>query len=205
MSEQTSLFSNLLLRKFYEEKLKEHLDRINELKDEKIIYITDLVYCPLKREFRRQYTEISFQFEPYMVLGDMVHKGIQEYLSDMGYEIEKEISKDVEVEGTSFTLKGRMDAFSPNRIVEIKTARSGSNLPQPHHLMQLRLYLAIAGVAKGTLIYVTPDRYVEHEVNSENIDVQSIVKKHVKKENIPMWEWECRNCIYSKFCPYRNL
>ncbi|MEM0021144.1 MAG: CRISPR-associated protein Cas4 [Fervidicoccaceae archaeon] len=200
-SSSSELFS-FLLKKFYIERLKDYNERISDMKNPKIIYVTDLTYCPLKRDYRREYTELSFQFEPYMILGDMVHRGIQEQLSDMGYEIEKEFSLDVNVDGELYTIKGRIDAYSPESIVEIKTARSGIGLPHEHHMMQLKIYMKMTGVTKGTLIYVTPDRFAEYSVSSANIDLAELVRRHLSKEKVPLWNWECRSCIYSRFCPF---
>jgi CRISPR-associated exonuclease Cas4 len=195
--------SSILTRKIYEEKLKEYNERIRELKDPKIIYVTDLVFCPLKREYRREYTEMSFQFEPYMILGDMVHRGVEELLSDFGYEVEKEITVPVDVDGEIYLLKGRIDAFSPENIVEIKSAKSSVNIPQQHHLLQLKIYMSITGVQRGTLIYVTPDRFTEYTVTLGTFNLLDVLKSYLKMEKVPQWGWECKNCPFAGFCPYK--
>jgi CRISPR-associated exonuclease Cas4 len=161
------------------------------------------VYCPLKRVFRQKFPELSFAFEPNMVLGEMVHVGIQEALKEKGFEIEKEIEEKIVIEGTEYIFKGRIDAFSNDMIIEIKTARSSTGLPHPHHLLQLRIYMAMTGVRRGLLVYITSDRIVEYPVENSNIDLGEMVQKHVEAREFPLWEWECRLCNYNRFCPYR--
>lgn len=195
--------SSLLLKRIYNDKLKEYNDRIKEMKDPKIIYVTDLIYCPLKREYRRDYTEMTFQFEPYMLLGDMVHKGVEELLSDLGYEIEKEITVPINVNGEVFLIKGRIDAFSTENIVEIKSARTSANIPQQHHLMQLRLYMGLTGVPRGTLIYVTPDRFAEYNVKLDSFNINDVIRSYLNMEKVPQWSWECRHCPFAGFCPFK--
>lgn len=195
--------SGILLKRLYEEKLNDYKQRIEELKDPKVIYVTDLVYCPLKREFRKEFTELVFQFEPYLLMGEIVHKGVEELLADIGYEIEKEISLTLNIDGEELIIKGRIDAYSPQNIVEIKSARSAANIPQEHHLMQLKLYMAITGVHSGTLIYVTPDRFAEYNVSSKGIEIAEVVKRFLRMEKIPQWGWECKHCPFAGFCPYK--
>ncbi len=189
----------------YNIKKKEYFERLEELKRRDIIYVTDLVYCPKKRDFRIKFPELSFSFDPHLITGEMIHRGLQEILEKKGYEIEKEIEEKIEVNGETITIKGRIDAYSPNHIIEIKTGRTGQNLPHEHHILQLKLYMSITGVKKGTLLYLTSDRMVEYKFElgkSEDI-LTNIVIEFLKKTRVPRWEWECKLCPYNKLCSER--
>ena len=204
VKDQNLEFACFITKILYDEKLKEYKDRIEDLKSEDVIYVTDLVYCPLKRLFRVRYPELTFSFEPYYVVGEAIHRGIQSILLEKGFEVEKEIEKTVEVEGKKYRVKGRMDAYSPQLVVEIKTGRSGQNIPYEHHVMQLKIYLAMTGVDKGLLFYATSDRVSEYYVyRDDGLDLENLVEKHLKLERVPMWDWECRLCVFSKLCPYK--
>ncbi len=204
MDKSTSLrLSNFILKKLYEKRLEDHKSRIVELRDPKIIYVSDLLYCPLKRRFRLEYPELSFAFEPNMILGELVHSGLQQELREMGFEIEKEVQEKIVVNNEEYLLKGRIDAFSKDLIIEIKTSKSSLGLPHPHHERQLRIYMAMTGVRKGLLIYITNDRVVEFPVEGSGIDIGELVQHFLKAEHVPVWDWECRICVFNKFCPYR--
>ncbi|MGC8556917.1 MAG: CRISPR-associated protein Cas4 [Fervidicoccus sp.] len=197
-------FSNIVIKKVYEEKLKEFNERLSEIKNPNIIYVSDLVYCPLKRLFRMQYPEISFIFEPQAIQGELIHKGLQLYLKDLGYEIEKEISEKIYINSEEFVLKGRMDAYKEGEeVIEIKTAKSSLGIPHDHHILQLKIYLSMTNISKGTLIYVSPDRIAEFPIKKDNLDLSKLVFDYLSKKYAPRWDWECKNCIFSKLCPYR--
>ena len=188
----------------YEKKKQEFLERIEELKDESTIYVTDLISCPQKRLYRMSFPELTFKFDPHLVLGEMAHLGLQSYLSQAGFEIEKEIEEKVEIEGKVFKIKGRIDAYSKDLIVEIKTGRPGQRLPQEHHILQTKIYLLMTDVPKGVLVYLTSDRLVEYQVEfDENLELGSLVVDYLKGGKAPRWEWECKYCVFSKMCPYR--
>ncbi len=201
---QTLELACFITKLLYDEKLKEYRDRIEDLKSEDVIYVTDLVYCPLKRLFRIKYPELTFSFEPYYVVGEAIHRGIQSILLEKGFEIEKEIEEIVEVDGRKYRVKGRIDAYSPELVVEIKTGRSGQNIPHEHHVTQLKIYLTMTGVNKGLLFYATSDRVSEYYVyRDESLELKTLVEKHLKLERVPMWDWECRLCVFNKLCPYK--
>jgi len=197
--------SNIVLGILYENKLEEYKKRLEELRDPHIIYVTDLVYCPLKRLFRIKYPELTFTFDPHFIVGEMIHRGLQTILLEKGFEIEKEVEQTVVIEGEEYRVKGRIDAYSPDLLVEIKTGRSGMSIPHEHHLLQLRIYLAMTGVRKGVLVYITSDRASEYIVERDpNLTLETLVEKHLKRERVPMWDWECRICHFNRLCPYKT-
>lgn len=191
-----------ILKRIYQIKLEEHQQRLAELKNPKVVYVSDLVYCPMKRKFKLLYPELVFDFEPYMVLGDIVHKGLQTYLKDWNFEIEKEVEEKIIIDNEEYILKGRIDAFSKEFLVEIKSSRSATGIPHEHHLLQLKIYMAMTSVSKGILIYITNDRIVEYPVSLGDFDFGKLVRDFIYATEVPKWDWECRSCPFSKFCPF---
>ncbi|MEM1619273.1 MAG: CRISPR-associated protein Cas4 [Fervidicoccaceae archaeon] len=193
-----------ILDLLYERKRAEFAERLSELRDESVIYVVELAGCPKKREFRVRFPELTFRFDPQLILGDVAHAGLEHLLSSVGFEVEKEVSERVEVDGRVYVVKGRVDAMSEDRIVEIKTGRPGQRLPQEHHVLQLKIYMALTGSRRGTLIYVTGDRLVEFEVEAESrLALGELVLEHLRADKVPKWDWECRYCAFSRLCPRR--
>jgi len=194
--------SNRILKVLYLNKLKEHEERLLELQDEKIIYVSDLVSCSHKRVLRRHYPEVYFQFEPVPFLGTLAHIGLEKTLEEQGLKIEEEFQVPFDLEGTIYTIKGRVDARGENFIVEIKTSRSDQGIPRLHHVLQLQLYCMFLEVEEGILIYVTPSRVAEYNVKRTDIDLRTLVEETVMDLRHPRWEWECKYCPFLKLCGY---
>ncbi|WP_227410868.1 CRISPR-associated protein Cas4 [Thermosphaera chiliense] len=188
----------------YEKYVKEELHRLEELKNPKIVYVTDLVGCSHKYYLRRLYPELTIKFEPSAVLGNLVHAGIGTLLREKGFEVEVEVSTEVEVNGEKYSVRGRVDALKKDEglVVEVKTARYAQDIPREHHLNQLKIYLEILNLENGTLIYITPDKIYEFQVKREKISLESLVKTLVDDTAHPRYEWECSYCMFRKLCPY---
>lgn len=199
------VYSDKVLLKLYRRALEEYRKHFEDSINPKIVFVTDLVTCSQKRVFRRQYPELAFRFEPVFVLGEMVHIGIENVLKDYGFQVEVEIKRDIKVDNEKYTVKGRVDAVNQDIIVEIKTARTDASIPHEHHLMQLQIYLNLLNRNNGVLIYVTPDRIAEIMIKRELISIENLVKETVENTIHPRWDWECKYCIYSKMCPYKQI
>ena len=195
--------SNRILRILYERRLEDFKERLEELKNPRIIYVSDLVACSHKRFFRMNYPELTLRFEPVTLMGELLHVGLEEILKDRGYSVEVSFERDVTVNEELYTLKGRVDAIGEGRVVEIKTGRPGQILPHPHHVLQLQVYLQLLDVPQGILVYITPDRITEYNVEREEINIEELAKETIEDTKHPRWEWECRYCYYSKMCPFR--
>ena len=180
---------------------------------EKEFYVTDLVRCPLKMVYELKYPELVLQqiYNPSTILGDVVHKGIEQILIeakdlkllDGRVEIEVEGSKKVD----DYVVKGRIDAIiyrdNGQRIgVEIKYARSDLGLPLQHHVMQVKIYNWLFDLNETILIYLTPDRITEYRVN-ERVDEYEILGL-ITSRQAPRWSWECSYCVFSVLCPNKR-
>ncbi|ADV64440.1 CRISPR-associated protein Cas4 [Desulfurococcus mucosus] len=196
--------SSLVTEALYRRVIGEHMARMGELRDGSTIYVTDLVACSHKYHMRRKYPELTIGFEPSMVLGELLHKGLEEVLKGEGYEVEKSVEVPVEIDGARYIVKGRVDAYNPGTrtVVEIKSSRTSRGIPKPHHVEQLNIYLNIMDVESGILVYVTSDKIVEYVIPRERVDVTGLVRNTLGNLVHPRYEWECEYCVFRRLCPY---
>lgn len=170
------MITEFLLKKKLEEQL-------SHVKEENTIYVTDLVKCPRKVKYESEYKELAISqvYAPSAILGDILHLGLENLLKkNFTAEAEVETQREIQVEGRVYKIKGKADAIIKNSsgesiIIEIKTSRSDKGLPLIHHKMQLQIYLWLFNTKKGILIYITPDRIAEYEIN-EPLDEATIVR-----------------------------
>ncbi len=201
-----------VLELLYRVKQREFAEKLREMTSEDVVYVTDLASCSHKRVMRRHYPLLGFRFEPSLLLGDLVHRGLASILSENGggrWRAEVPVEARVEVDGRVYTLKGRVDLVlyneqgEPEAVVEVKTGRDlPDNAPREHHLLQLKVYMKLLGVDRGYLLYVTPERVVEHPVEAGDVDVEGLVREAVRDSARPRYQWECRYCPYRRLCPY---
>lgn len=203
----------VVLEELYRIRQQEFTEKLKEQSDPHIVYVTDLTSCSHKRVLRRNYPLLSFRFEPQMILGDLVHLGLESTLTGIKHErgrwvAEVEVNQEYEVEGEFYRLKGRADLVyyedeEPSVVVEIKTSRDlPDNKPLEHHILQLQVYMNVLGASRGFLVYVTPERLVEFPIEKSSIDIKALLRETVENARRPRYEWECRYCPYSRLCPY---
>ena len=208
----TELLYKLQLMEF-----ESHFRRIKEYNGT-LIWVSALTQCPKKWEFMLRFPEASqVQFKGSFVLGKAAHVGLQQllqsYYTALGYEkieIEEEIEKKLVLSGgREVLLTGRVDAVAyrgdEKVIYEVKTARSDMGLPHEHHLLQLKIYMNMAGSSTGVLVYLTPDRVAEYYVTNPISDEElaKLVEEFLEF-NGPRYDWECSYCVYSVLCPLKK-
>ncbi|RLG82989.1 MAG: CRISPR-associated protein Cas4 [Thermoprotei archaeon] len=198
----------LITDRLYIWRIEEFRERVRS-KGENELWVTDLVSCPLKTKFVKQYAELAeaAAFTPVTVWGELTHRGFEDVLKILfppeDVVTEVEVSKSVVVEGREYFIKGRVDAMYKDIVIELKTARSDYSIPHEHHILQVKLYLWITGKEKGILIYITPERIAEYEVTNDLTDdnVKELVLDVIKERKVPKYSWECKYCPYTKVCP----
>lgn len=195
------MITELLYRLRKEEFLKHR-------REANVYWVSDLVRCPIKREFEIKYPEIALTniYSPYYILGDLIHKGLESIVSEeLSAKIEVETSKDIQLSsGKKVMVKGRIDCIvttekGENIGVEIKSARADVGIPQQHHIDQVRIYNWLFDLAKSILIYVTYNRVTEYEIR-EKASIEEIIYR-IEDRRAPRYSWECNYCIYSILCP----
>jgi CRISPR-associated exonuclease Cas4 len=202
----------MIIDKIFEKKISEFQSHTRE-KDE--IYVTDLVQCPLKYHFSKNYRELELQtiFEPQIILGDLVHLGFHEIIRKIfGNETvimtEVELKNIIEYEGITYTIKGRADNIIKTQdgetfIIEVKSAKSSLGIPHQHHIQQLQIYLWMTGIKKGILVYFTNDKITEYflETKYNNSYIQNMIRQLIEMNPAPKYDWECDYCPFIKICP----
>ncbi len=198
-----------ILRIVYEQAVKEYREHLEELTSEDVIYVTDLVACSHKRVMRLNYPMLSFSFEPPLVLGSLIHKGLQSLLASAGWKAEVPLEKKVKVMGREYRVLGRADLVKYDEegraiaVAEIKTAKSlPETLPMEHHALQLQIYMELLGAEAGVIVYITPERLVEVEVERRRIDLKRLVLETISDSVHPRYQWECKYCVFRRLCPY---
>lgn len=188
----------------YDMKLEDFARRLEELQNPSIVYVSDMVYCPLKRRFRLAFPHLTFEFEPIAIMGELVHRGLQAILAERGYQVEYEVSREYALDNNVYLVKGRVDAYGHNEVIEIKTSRGLADaLPYQHHLLQVKAYLELTGAERGVLLYVSPDKIYEYQITLEEKVVERLLDETLRAVSAPRWDWECRSCAFVKICPRR--
>ncbi len=175
-----------------------------------VLWVSDLVRCSLKRVYEERFPEIALSdmFRPSLVIGTLLHRGLEELLRNILGEVtvqaEVEGSKEVLLEsGEVVVVRGRVDLLLARgdwRVaVEIKTSRSDRGIPQEHHVDQVRAYNWLLDLDRSILLYVTPDRVTQFYVDERMSD--SEVASVVTSKKAPRYSWECSYCPYSIICP----
>lgn len=179
-----------------------------EKKLENEIYVTDLIYCPLKYHYQRMYKEIAIAnaFDPITISGELIHLGIGKLLEDLlgkdNVRLEVEYEKEVVVDGVTYIVKGRVDAVIGDWLVEIKSSRSDLNIPHQHHILQTRLYLWLTGLRKAILLYITQNRLSQYFIEDPVSDgeVADLIRSILSLKPAPRYSWECSYCPYAILC-----
>ncbi|MEL9939476.1 MAG: CRISPR-associated protein Cas4 [Ignisphaera sp.] len=179
-----------------------------EKKLENEIYITDLIYCPLKYYYQRMYKEIAIAnaFDPITISGELIHLGIGKLLEDLlgkdNVRLEVEYEKEVVVDGATYIVKGRVDAVIGDWLIEIKSSRSDLSIPHQHHILQTRLYLWLTGLRKAILLYITQNRLSQYFIEDPVSDgeVADLIRSILSLKPAPRYSWECSYCPYAILC-----
>lgn len=179
-------------------------------REHNVYWVSDLVKCPIKREFELKYPEIALStiYSPYYILGDLIHKGLEGVISEkLSAEIEVEKSINVKLSnGEEIIIKGRIDGIittenGENIGIEIKSARADIGIPQQHHIDQVRIYNWLFNLARSILIYITFNRVTEYEV-PDRASTEEVIQR-VKDRRAPRYSWECSYCTYAILCPFK--
>jgi len=207
----------LIVELVYEWRREAQLRRVRH---PRVLYVTDLVRCPLKRRFEILFPELASQdlMGPASVAGLLLHLGIEsvvaEYAARRGYSVEAEVevARVVRLSADEYVLSGRPDIVlragsEPPTVVEVKTSRSDASIPYGHHVLQVQLYAWMLNAKEALLIYVTPERIAEFSLSElgarrlTEADVVRLAEETVSAAKAPRYEWECRYCRYAVVCP----
>jgi len=207
MDNSNSIFKNLsLTQTLFKRRFNDKKN--HEKKDSNTIYVTDLLYCPLKPRLREQFKELTLAeaYNPSTLQGSLIHESVERILiEELNAEVEVPVTKEITINGEVYKLVGRIDAKKDNVIIEIKTSKTDVGIPKEEHVLQLRIYVNMLNAEHGILLYITPDRITEFYVDTGISDDKLIelVQDYVYTRRIPRHDWECKYCVYAKVCPHK--
>ena len=176
--------------------------------------VSELVYCSNKYYLRRRYPELVVGenlYAAWSCFGRLIHAGVEKLLGSLGFEVEREVSRVIQVNDVYVTVKGRLDALGVWKdrltVVEIKSSRSDNELPREQHVLQLRIYMNLAGAKRGILLYITPDRVTEYAIDTplSDHDLKILVEETLENTRHPRYPWECSYCPFSMMCPWKQV
>ena len=180
---------------------------------EPCVGVSELVYCSNKYYLRRRYPELVVGENLYAAwssFGRLIHAGMERLLESLGFEVEKEVSKVIQVNNMYVTVKGRLDAIGTWKdkltVVEIKSSRSDNDLPKEQHVLQLRIYMSLSKASRGILLYITPDRLAEYSFDTPLSDheLKLLVEETLENTRHPRYSWECQYCPFNMICPFKQ-
>jgi len=186
----------MIVERILEVEIKERLEHMQK-RDKNEIWVSELIQCKQKAKFTQEFPEIM-TIEPRLILGKIVHQGLQKFLEEkFEADIEVECSKEIE----EYIIKGRIDALTESRVIEIKYAQDVvGGKPYDHHIEQVKLYMWLTGRMEGILIYITPKRLLEFTIQTPATDDQ--VLWLIDNWRSPRYDWECKYCSFAVICPY---
>lgn len=179
-----------------------YMSKANNSRNEKIVYVTDLVRCSHYRVLILKNPQLASIVTPSTLIGSLLHEGLGKILGKLGYEVEVPII----VRARGVKVIGRIDAIDRDYIYEFKYS-TDSEEPYLQHFLQLRIYLymwyAVYGERKkGKLIYITPsgirEYYVAGPVSRD--EFEKLVKETVEDRKAPRWRGECFKCPLYYYC-----
>jgi len=175
-------------------------------------WVNDLTRCSRKRDIEFTYPEFTwfYTFNMRLITGELIHKGL-EYLIEhellvglpRNVHVELEFEKTFDLNGSTVAIVGRPDLTFEREdeieaVADIKCVTRLHGAPYEHHELQVALYKWLSGANLGYLLYVSPQGFAQHRVDS-TIDDDD-VKQLITEKKIPRYTWECEYCAYARFC-----
>jgi len=183
-------------------------------KDEKTVYVTDLLHCILRP--KNETPAIM------LIRGTALHEGIEKLLKEYG-ELEIEFEKEVKKQYGEYTLVGKLDGLTKDGIVvEFKSVYKPPQFPYESHIYQVLIYMNMIGSQKGLLVYLGNNDIQEFEITENeirNIETGQIffgqykiddnwiyrqIIAYVTKTLIATFD-ECKFCEINKSCKYAKI
>jgi len=182
----------------YESKVNDYAKEVG-LEEGEWYRVHEVSQCRRKAILLREFKELRMiaWSNPAITIGELIHRGVSDITHlARGEPVHRAVPTGL---GTAY-LVGIPDFVDESgyRVVEVKTAAWLRELPNPHHVMQLALYLWILDYPEGEIWYLARNGLTAFTIsaNMEDEDVAELIAKWPS----PRWEWECE-----KYCPVRVL
>ncbi len=212
----------------FDKLIENHLARENKPKQIGRYYPSEVGSCLRKVWYSYKFPQpTSPELLKVFEVGNIVHEFIANVMrSEKNPHVqllESELPFKIEMNG--LTVSGRIDdlllvkASGKKLMVEVKSTAhlESSNEAQPHHLMQLQLYMHQMKIEDGAVLYVekntlkTKAFYVKYDegIAAEALNRFNILHKHLNENKTPApearvrWKemgWMCTRCEFRDKC-----
>ena len=190
--------------------------RLDELRDERTVYVTEIVGCTMRPRLRATAPLLSIEtsLAPPVVLGTLAHEGLARLASYVPAGSDCRVHTEYELEAVveGVRVKGRVDLLVVCRdgctVVELKTGRSAPDEAKRHHELQVQVYLDLLRLTeglecRGEILYITHEGYAVFEVSPRPGVLEALVRDYLANSAAPRWSWECDYCPWRSICPRR--
>lgn len=199
-----------------EQDIKEGFDRMQSSHENRqssnYFYAFDVGYNCLRHKKYSIVRPRPFDWETKkkFAVGSAIHKEYQLALAQKGYSVELPIKKQYDEFG--FTVSGRIDAKKYDSLLELKSTAYFQYIKKPYesNVYQIQMYLDMADMEKGNLVYISPLSGdvkvfpVERDGDKiiECLERLEIVKYAIEDKKLPpkYSTSGCSSCLYKPEC-----
>ena len=185
----------------------------NGIKENKKIYVTDLVGCIRRSYYIKKY---GFQVDEstalWLLFGGLFHDLITPAIAE-AFKGQKEVSINYKFEDVE--IHGRVDVLLDDSIIELKTCSKLPIKPKLSHVEQLNVYMNILNKKIGYLVYISKvqaDTVVfecekNHRMFQQTLEKAKLLKKALDNDippevNLPLSARRqfCDSCPFYEKC-----
>ena len=142
--------SSELIYEAFRKFLIKHLRPVDD-----VVHVSELVNCLRKAYYTRIYGDPELKYmtptkRVVLGLGLSVHLVLEEILKELGFQVEKQIVREV----NGVKIAGTPDAMNDNLIVEVKTVKKIPSEPLIPHYLQVNCYMGLTEIKNAYIIYI---------------------------------------------------
>jgi len=183
------------------------------------IYVSDLTRCVLRAVYVRRLIHVhgiekareiilrkilDYDNINSILMGFIVQYGLERFL-DGSTVRRSQITwrRVIDVDGIRLVISGKPDyeMIIDGRIipVEVKFTRRSIEKPYSSYVTQCSIYAWLCNAPYCKLLIFTPERVIEREIGPATVEyLRLIVREWLSRA--PLWEWECRHCLFRDMC-----
>jgi len=191
------LFDDMIMRyRIEREERREKLAK--ESGGSRVVFVHELLECPHKQKMRERFPEIELAstLNPRFVIGWLIEEGVRKMVGAESVRWHKRLDDTV--------IAGEADLVTGDRVIEVKFLSSLYGTPHEHHVDQLRMYLWGLDREIGELWMFSPEGVIFNEYQKMTDEEVRERLSRVSNSQTPLYEWECKLCIFEQFCEKSN-
>lgn len=168
--------------------------------DECVWYVTDLIKCGNNRRNLTAHETARLSIKPSLVIGSLVHSGIQRIFEQYGWVSEVSTNKNID----NYTIRARCDMIKGNEIIEFKyTSYLQNNIwaSKRNNIDQCKIYNNLFDTDVVHLIFLSPKSMMQVDIKDRFTD--NDILEMIENPKIPRYDWECKYCNVEN-CKFRK-